>query len=369
MIGARKYAARPMTELADLTRLKNELITLWDGPRWRQTGQAADGAQFQADEAKRPRSGLAIGHSTDDRGRPKLEMRVNSATGPNFARAEKIASEARKSIETRLVAQPPPTIVALSAANGAVKPKIAGRCRPLHVGASVAHYANRGAGSLGAFVGLPDGTVGILSCTHVLARRPRGNVNLGDPIRQPGPPDPATATDRVGRLTNFGTLIAEQRENLDAAVARIDESYTFIGNRVPDLDCVPARYRNRPFGLPLSPADAPLQDGSPLVKIGRSTGFTDGAVISGLAFANFTAKFAGNGATYVFNGVHEVLWDPGKPPFTAPGDSGSMLLMEPGLRPIGIHFCAIAEREARMSYIVPWDSINRALGIEWYDGA
>ncbi|MEJ1975247.1 MAG: hypothetical protein WDN49_03455 [Acetobacteraceae bacterium] len=306
--------------------------------------------------------------STAANGRKTLEMRVTASAGPNHAHAEAIAEIARKrGIETTLIVQKQPTIPALNAGGGAAPLAIPGPCRPLHIGASVAHHAGRGAGSLGAFVRLRDGGAGILSCSHVLGRRLRGRANPGDAVQQPGPPAPATPANAVAVLTeHFAPLIADQRDNLDAAVARISQPHDHAGNCVPDLSCMPQRLRQQPLGRPVAEAD--LTTGMRVAKIGRSTGFTDGAMISAIETDNVLVKFGPGGSTYLFNGVHEILWGADKPLFTAPGDSGAMVVTEEGLRPVGLHFCAATNADGkRVSYVVPWTRIRAILNVEWHD--
>ncbi len=346
--------------------LKAELLHAWDRGMAPPPESSLNGARFEADISRRPRSGLAIGHSRTGSGRPRLELRVTAPEGPNRVQAESLAARARRDgVDVRLIVQPRPVIPLLSASAG-MAVRIPGRRRPLHIGASVAHSMNEGAGSIGAFVRLADGTVSILSCSHVLARRPRGKVKVGDVILQPGPPDPRTAVSEIGFLTEyFAPLISGQRDNLDAAVARITEGRDHMGNHLPDLDCIPQALRGQPLGLPLR--DDPDTLGQRVVKIGRSTGFTAGAVVNSLDTDNLSAQFGPSGPTYLFNGVYELLWDSEQSPFTAGGDSGSMILTEDGLRPVGLHFCSVGNQDgSRVSYVVPWERIRTILGIDWY---
>ncbi|HVY14298.1 MAG TPA: hypothetical protein VHB27_03660 [Rhodopila sp.] len=346
--------------------LKAELLQAWDTRGQPAPEPGSNAASFQAAISRRPKSGLAIGHSLTGTGRPRLELRVTAAGGPNRIKAESLAARARRAdVETRLIVQPPPIIPLLSA-SATANIKIPGKRRPLHIGASVAHGMNDGAGSIGGFVKLPDGTVSILSCSHVLARRPGGKVKPGDAILQPGPPDPRVPANEVAFLTRaFAPLISRQRDNLDAAVARVADGQAHMGNRLPDHDCIPQPLRGQPLGLPLEDDEGILDQR--VVKIGRSTGFTAGAVINSLDFDNLAAQFGPDGPIYLFNGVYELLWDKDEAPFTAGGDSGAMILTEDGLRPVGLHFCAVGNQDgSRVSYVVPWARIRTILGIEWH---
>ena len=58
---------------------------------------------------------------------------------------------------------------------------------------------------------------------------------------------------------------------------------------------------------------------------------------------------------YIVSSVIEILWEDSGPPFTLPGDSGSMVLIEDGLRPLGLHFAAL--ETGRRSFVIPMKRI------------
>jgi len=238
-------------------------------------------------------------------------------------------------------------------------PLINGRCKPLHLGASVAHERGS-AGSLGAFVRLDDGGTGILSCVHVLAMASsKPGAQIGDPIQQPGDPDPIPESNRIGKLTNcFAPFVLMQRNNLDAAIARLNNDIDHIGNQIPKHSAIPESLWGKSIGQPMRTEELTL--GMRICKIGRTTAFTR-ATLNAVDFQNLEVQFSGE-APFVFSGVHEVRWDKGTI-FSAFGDSGALVLSLDGLRPIGINFCALSGgRDMKLSYVVPWSRIEDIYG-------
>jgi hypothetical protein len=323
-------------------------------------------ATFEGISIKRSRGGLAIGHSySTPTAPPRLEFRVTAASGPNYAQARQLEQDARaQGYETNLKAYPRPVVaLANNAAGLAFAPVIGGRRRPLHIGASVAHESGD-AGTLAAFLKLEDGGTGIISCVHVLAWANWNKVNVGDPIQQPGAPDPIPQSNRIGALTDqFAPFVSASVKNLDAAVARLAEKTVHSGNTIPDLDCVPKRLRGKPIGTPLSAGALP--EGTRVCKIGRTTGYTE-ASVSAQNFQNLQVGFDPDSTKHVFtfSGVHEMLWDRDGDSFTGPGDSGALVMTVDDLCPVGLHFCAIPGAGGiGVSYAVPWHRIVETFGV------
>lgn len=352
-----------MTTAAELALVKARLLAAWDAaPAPRSTDPGA--LRFQALTERGPRSGLAIGHSRRGNGPPRLELRVTSSQPRALDRARKVEAQARaEGFDTVLEAITRP-IIDLFSGPPPIPPLIAGKRAPLHLGCAVAH--ERGwTGSLGAFVRLGQGPeVGLLSCAHVLARRHRGVARTGDPIQHPGSPDPPVPGNRIGSLSDrFAPLVPLRGEaalnNVDAAVARLRPGADHLGNRLPDHPCLPVPMRGRPLGAPLGPDD--LLTGTPVLKLGRMTGLTSG-IVTALAFENLDVRLGAE--TYRFAEVHEVAWTPGAGPYSRPGDSGGLVMTEEGLRPVGLHFCAIeGDGEGARSYVVPWHRIAAILEV------
>jgi hypothetical protein len=129
---------------------------------------------------------------------------------------------------------------------------------------------------------------------------------------------------------------------------------------------VPVALRECPLGPPV--AEAELEEGIRVAKVGHTTGFTSGAVISLTDTDNLLVRFGSNGVNYLFNSVYEILWPADAPPFAAAGDSGSLVVTEDGLRPIGLLFCSATNADGtRVSYVVPWSRIKTTLRVEWYE--
>jgi hypothetical protein len=348
----------------DVMVLAASLIAAWDraGPQEDPTVEGA--AQFESlSMPRRPRGGLAIGRSINPVTRkPRLEMRVTANAGPNYLHAVKLAGQAQaEGVEAVL------KILKNGVMGGPVSaaPIVGGRRRPLHVGASVANRKSM-AGTLGAFVRLPDGTPGILACGHVLARAGKKWGTTRNPVHQPGQPEenPVLESNRIGELTAmFAPFVDSQTNNLDAAVARLDDGQIHLGNAIIDLPCVPAEFRNRPIGIPLQ-SNEPELLGSRVVKLGRTTGFTE-ATVAATDFQNLRVRFGTrlSGETFTFSGIYEVLWDTGKS-FAAGGDSGSLVMTRDGLRPIGLHFASVdGEDGSKVSYVIPWPLIYGAFNL------
>jgi hypothetical protein len=141
------------------------------------------------------------------------------------------------------------------------------RARPLKIGVSVGHFKIT-AGTLGCFVrGLDprdDKGVMILSNNHVLANENRAKD--GDAVLQPGcvdgGEDPA---DKIATLSRFVRLKKTGANLVDAAVAALDAGIEYNAKSLAGL------------GGSLAGAGEPfLDEGTPVGKIGRTTGTTRG---------------------------------------------------------------------------------------------
>jgi hypothetical protein len=354
-----KDATSDLDPLADLT---SQLIDQWDRMSGQQdaSGGEMEMAQFEGlPLPRRPRGGLAIGRSRDERtGKQRLEMRVTAQAGPNYRAAEKLAATARTQgvevilevIKNAIIGRAPPPAT------------IAGRREPLHIGASIANRESL-AGTLGAFVKLPDGEEGMLSCSHVLARTGRKWGKVGDPIHQPGAPEEklVTAKSQIGTLSDcFAPFIDSQTNNLDAAVARMDRRGHHEGNVIPTHDCVPLALRGKRIGKPLD--DVENATGIRVCKVGRSTGYTE-AQLSATSFQNMRVEL-GRTKVFTFSDIYEVLWDDGQD-FAAAGDSGSLVMACDGLLPLGLHFASMeGVAGKRVSYVIPWQRIAATFDLQ-----
>jgi hypothetical protein len=364
-----------MSEIEDIEALREELFAKWDMPHADEPDTGS--ARFEnAKTPTRPRGGLAIGFSVDKNTKKRrVELRVTAKSGPNYYKAQQIQNLARsRGFDAVLMVAEKPRV----SATVDTKPKFAGRRLPLHIGTSISHHEAT-AGTLGAFVKWDEGKkTGFVSCGHVLARlspmlaqaKRRKWGNCSDPVHQPGWPDqdPVVAITEVAKLHDFSPFVAGRPKNLDAAVARMSDVVSYEGNIIPDLPCVPKQFRGRPVGKPLRALN--LEEELRVIKVGRTTGFTE-AALTAWDFAGVNVEFQAAKGTenFTFFGVHSVLWDaetendPDRR-YSAPGDSGSLVMTYDGLRPIGLHFTSAQVHGRRTSYVVPWSKIETTFGVE-----
>lgn len=167
------------------------------------------------------------------------------------------------------------------------------------------------AGTWGAIVTDAAGRDLILSNWHVLCGSDL--CQPGEPIVQPGPFDGGTESDIVARLTRFALT-----SRLDAACAELS------GHRFALHDI--AGIGRRPLGR----QQATL--GLSVVKSGRTTGVTRGVVSDIDADVDVRGY---PGGIRRFQG--QAIVESDAPPFSAPGDSGSLVLATDG-RAVGLLF-------------------------------
>ena len=188
-------------------------------------------------------------------------------------------------------------------------------------------------GVSGGLSGVATGTLGarvtggtnvyILSNNHVLAGV--NTASIGDPIIQPGDADGGhDPGDRVATLAAYQTIDFNGGTNtMDAAIALT--STDNMGTSTPSDG----------YGAP-SPVTATASIGLPVQKYGRTTGLQLGDVASTnvsvdvcyIAIGDFClqeARFAG-----------QFSISPG--PFSAPGDSGSLVVTQGANQPVGLLF-------------------------------
>lgn len=181
--------------------------------------------------------------------------------------------------------------------------------RPLVMGCSIGHYEIT-AGTLGCFVrSKSDPTPLILSNNHVLANE--NHATSGDDILQPGGLDGgATPDDVVAQLVRFVRLKKSKANFVDCAIAQ------------PLADI---RYNEKKLGRfgnlqGLGPVF--LDEGTPVRKVGRTTGETTGRVTA-FELDNVVVNYdLGN---LRFDNQIEIEGE-GTGPFCEGGDSGSLIV-------------------------------------------
>lgn len=200
---------------------------------------------------------------------------------------------------------------------GILAPRRQGMLSPAPCGVSVGHY-NITAGTLGCLVETSDG-VCILSNNHVLADT-NGGVS-GDDILQPGPDDqaPGGSPRRIAGLTDFEPLrFGSAVNHIDAAIAALDDP----GSAIPEIMGI-GRHANPPVAAFLTQSVA---------KHGRTTGLTFGTV----ADISFDGNVRYNGRVAYFEDQIAIMGQSG--PFSDAGDSGSLVLDNPGSHAVGLLF-------------------------------
>ena len=195
-----------------------------------------------------------------------------------------------------------------------------GRYRPAPSGVSVGHFKIT-AGTLGCLANPKKGPACyILSNNHVLA-----NVNaakVGDSITQPGPIDGGhVPADVIAKLTRFIPIrFGGAINQVDCAIAQVQRP-----TEVTPL--------NKCFGR-ISAAPVAAQRNMMVKKCGRTTQLTRGRIVDVNATVRVNYGPAGvaifqNQILIVSLTIH---------PFSAGGDSGSLILTETGNRPVGLLF-------------------------------
>ncbi len=237
-----------------------------------------------------------------------------------------------------------PSMASLSKA--ATAAGFAATMRPLALGGSVAHR-DAMAGSIGPFVqferGPWKGRKGLMSNAHVLALS--GLAKTDDPIYQPAKPDVKSLVNslRIGRLVDFSELSATGAQELDAAVAALDDD-ALVGepNRLPAYATGSGAAR---LGAVIEPRLLKRHD--EVCKIGRSTGWTIG-LVTATELSNLSVFSPQLKRNIRFDNVVEISWLADDTPFAGPGDSGSLIYRRADLAPVAMLFAGgVREKDGK----------------------
>jgi len=191
------------------------------------------------------------------------------------------------------------------------------RHRPIRPGISVGHFRIT-SGTIGCFVERGRKTF-ILSNNHVLADENAGEP--GDVILQPGDADGGRRPrDVVATLARFVRLVRRGTNTMDCALAELTEGVEF--------GVIPLGIRRHLHAKPVPP-----EAGSRVEKVGRTTGHTRGRVTA-FEVDDVVVRYDFGNAR--FDGQIEIAG--GQAPFSASGDSGSLIFTSGDRRPYALLF-------------------------------
>jgi hypothetical protein len=284
--------------LESVRELKRELagpVELRGGLLPRETPGVSVPAR-RATELGAAQPGIALGIAPHGPGDYRLAVRVQHRDLHDSDRLAAIERAARGEVDVRYIGR----VVKLAG------PPLTRRTRPVEIGVSVGHFAIT-AGTVGAFVRINgDGAPRLLSNNHVLADENRGTP--GDEILQPGRVDGGrSGADRIGGLERFVALERDGVNEVDAALAVLDAG---IGVD-PEIE-----------GIGRVASLASIEDVEAVVKVGRTTGRTEGNV-SAIEVDNVVVEYSAG--TLRFDNQVEISGT-ARGPFSQGGDSGSMIV-------------------------------------------
>jgi hypothetical protein len=191
--------------------------------------------------------------------------------------------------------------------------------RPVPIGVSTGNVEECSAGTIGARV-KNAGTVYALSNNHVYALE--NDAATGSEILQPGRYDTICSineSNEIGTLSDYVPLNFNGGQNtVDAAIAVTNTG--FLGKATPADG----------YGTPNSQTTAAAVNAA-VKKYGRTSKLTKGT-ITGI---NATVNVGYSRGTALF--VNQIVVY-GNKPFIKAGDSGSLLVTDPGLNPVGLLF-------------------------------
>lgn len=255
-----------------------------------------------------------------------VEIDVEPLPIQQALRARKSATT-RKATKKRGTARRRP-----AAAAAAATPRNRARHRPIVGGLSISPLNEFFVGTLGCF--LRRVTAGseqffALSNNHVLADTNR--LPIGTSIVQPGPEvAPTNSRDIFAALSAFIPIQFPQ-SRLNPVTNRFDAAIAVVS----DLRLI---RRRRMFGIGnYDPTLASPVPGMRVIKSGRTTGVTTGTITAtgvNSVQVNYGTRTSPRIAT--FNDTIEIVGD--ERPFSAPGDSGSVILDRDTGRPVALLF-------------------------------
>ena len=243
-----------------------------------------------------------------------------------------------------------------------------GKYRPIQPGASIENISARNypcspgesgiccrVGTLGWIAYTQTGEPVILSNNHVLAYDLPGFRigRAGDPVIQPGALDSGSdCTDQIGKLTKWIPLADPMESNtVDCAYASINSGVGYNYNSLCD------------FTIPPSFSSVEPVLGMNIKKSGRTTGCTGETIVESINFST-KVRYSVSGRDVDFVGQFKT-----SPNFSAPGDSGSLVVVDEGYdcHAVGLLFAGYPDGSAICNRII---EVEKALGISvngWCD--
>lgn len=259
--------------------------------------------RLQVGRGRRPSLGITAGKREGDY---RLSVRVASRAAARSPYVQRIVEAASGEVRVRVVGLPsahraPQTYRATG--------PYAARHRPVRAGYSIAHEAST-AGTLTAFVLFGDEhQPHLLGSNHVFVVP----GSTGRRALQPGPLDGGGADDAVGEVRDPVPLRADDPNTVDAALC----------NPYSEVDIDPS-HPSAAAGSPLHAEQPEL--GARVTKVGRTSGETTG-VVDEVGVVVFDVAYPGARTATL---VDQVVIEGSRVRYSAPGDSGAMVLTSGG---------------------------------------
>jgi hypothetical protein len=262
-------------------------------------------------------AGTAVGLT--ETGDPAVLVFLKGATPPGLLPESLEGVPVVAKVTGAFVAMPPPPGKGPGSGGGGNIDPTAFFPRPVPIGVSTGNIEECSAGTIGARVKSVS-AVYALSNNHVYALE--NEAPLGSKVVQPGRYDTNCSVDEsnaIGTLSNYVSLVFNGGENtVDAAIA--ETTISLLGNATPGDG----------YGTPES-STAVAAVNEAVQKYGRTSKLTKGT-ITGI---NATVNVGYSKGTAVF--VNQIVVYSNKP-FIKAGDSGSLLVTDPNLNPVGLLF-------------------------------
>lgn len=229
----------------------------------------------------------------------------------------------------------------------------------LACGSSVSAATIWGAGTLGALVALPDGTICGLTNNHVTGGCNHTQVGMHVLAPAPFDADPShPAPLAIGRHHSFVPLASGdprqvQMQELDVALFGIHE-----------LGKITSMQGDGYYDTPINVI--PPVGGMLVKKVGRTTGITHGEIV-GVFSTPLGIPYQGDRfkSTVYFQGAWAIQGTGGDP-FSLGGDSGSLVVTEDGLSAVGLIFAGATNGST--SFMIPIHRALAALGATLVQG-